>query len=196
MKRRHCHRARKNRGLAECGITQKHSGRLRLIFAKRGGPRKQIECEKSPAAMRAFPFYLATPGWTVLFVPPTVLVVPPRSADEASDCPDDRPLTIPWQKPPSKRSCDILLPHNASRRALGPAAGNGFFGCRDGAPKAGAKMRGRPQRPKSKNLMTENARRNAPFGVVPETCGLRRLDGGRDRDRTCDPLDVNEVLSR
>jgi hypothetical protein len=21
-------------------------------------------------------------------------------------------------------------------------------------------------------------------------------DGGRDRDRTCDPLDVNEVLSR
>jgi hypothetical protein len=22
------------------------------------------------------------------------------------------------------------------------------------------------------------------------------LDGGRDRDRTCDPLDVNEVLSR
>ena len=24
----------------------------------------------------------------------------------------------------------------------------------------------------------------------------RREDGGRDRDRTCDPLDVNEVLSR
>src|SRR5207253_9935923 len=24
----------------------------------------------------------------------------------------------------------------------------------------------------------------------------RDLDGGRDRDRTCDPLDVNEVLSR
>jgi hypothetical protein len=22
------------------------------------------------------------------------------------------------------------------------------------------------------------------------------MDGGRDRDRTCDPLDVNEVLSR
>jgi hypothetical protein len=22
------------------------------------------------------------------------------------------------------------------------------------------------------------------------------LNGGRDRDRTCDPLDVNEVLSR
>jgi hypothetical protein len=26
--------------------------------------------------------------------------------------------------------------------------------------------------------------------------GLVGLDGGRDRDRTCDPLDVNEVLSR
>jgi hypothetical protein len=37
------------------------------------------------------------------------------NADEASDCPDDRSLTIPWQKPPSKRSHEILLPHNASR---------------------------------------------------------------------------------
>ena len=27
-------------------------------------------------------------------------------------------------------------------------------------------------------------------------CSPGRLDGGRDRDRTCDPLDVNEVLSR
>jgi hypothetical protein len=26
--------------------------------------------------------------------------------------------------------------------------------------------------------------------------GLVGLGGGRDRDRTCDPLDVNEVLSR
>ena len=29
-----------------------------------------------------------------------------------------------------------------------------------------------------------------------EIGGLEGLDGGRDRDRTCDPLDVNEVLSR
>jgi site-specific DNA recombinase len=36
-------------------------------------------------------------------------------ADEASDSPDDRSLTIRWQKPPSKRSRQILLPHNASR---------------------------------------------------------------------------------
>ena len=41
-------------------------------------------------------------------------------ADEASDSPDDRSLSIPWQKPPSKRSRQILLPHNASRRDVRP----------------------------------------------------------------------------
>src|SRR6266404_4422875 len=38
------------------------------------------------------------------------------NTDEASDCPDDRSLSIPWQKPPSKRSRQILLPHNISKR--------------------------------------------------------------------------------
>jgi site-specific DNA recombinase len=42
------------------------------------------------------------------------------NADEASDCPDDRSLTIPWQKPPSKRSREILLPHNAARSKVRP----------------------------------------------------------------------------
>jgi site-specific DNA recombinase len=41
-------------------------------------------------------------------------------ADEASNSPDDRSLTIPWQKPPSKRSRQILLPHNASRSDVRP----------------------------------------------------------------------------
>jgi site-specific DNA recombinase len=41
-------------------------------------------------------------------------------ADEASDCPDDQSLTSPWQKPPSKRSRQILLPHNASRSDVRP----------------------------------------------------------------------------
>ena len=31
-----------------------------------------------------------------------------------------RSLTIPWQKPPSKRSRRILLPHNASRSDVRP----------------------------------------------------------------------------
>ncbi len=42
------------------------------------------------------------------------------NADEASDRPDDRLLTIPWHKPPSKRSRQILLPHNASRSDVRP----------------------------------------------------------------------------
>jgi hypothetical protein len=40
-------------------------------------------------------------------------------ADEASD-PHNQSLTIPWQKPPSKRSRQILLPHNASRSEVRP----------------------------------------------------------------------------
>jgi site-specific DNA recombinase len=41
-------------------------------------------------------------------------------ADEASDTPDDRSLSIPWQKPPSKKSRQVLLPHNASRSEVRP----------------------------------------------------------------------------
>jgi site-specific DNA recombinase len=39
---------------------------------------------------------------------------------EASDNPDDRSLTIPWQKPPSKRARQILLPSNKSRDEVRP----------------------------------------------------------------------------
>jgi site-specific DNA recombinase len=42
------------------------------------------------------------------------------NADEAPDSPDDHSVTIPWQKPPSKRSRQILLPHNASRSDVRP----------------------------------------------------------------------------
>jgi hypothetical protein len=68
------------------------------------------------------------------------------------------------------------------------AAGNGIFGCRDRAPKTVAKMCERLQRQKSEKRVARNARRNAPFSVLSETCGLRRLDGGRTRARTWDPL--------
>jgi site-specific DNA recombinase len=40
--------------------------------------------------------------------------------DDEPDRADDPSLTIPWQKPPSKRSRRILLPHNASRREVQP----------------------------------------------------------------------------
>jgi hypothetical protein len=49
---------------------------------------------------------------------------------------------------------------------------------------------------KEQNDIGENPRRNGRFFVGLEICGLVGLNGGRDRDRTCDPLDVNEVLSR
>ena len=42
------------------------------------------------------------------------------NADETSDSPGDQSLSIPWQKPPSKRSRRILLPHNASRSDARP----------------------------------------------------------------------------
>jgi site-specific DNA recombinase len=41
-------------------------------------------------------------------------------ADEASDSSGNQSLTIPWQKPPSKKSRRILLPHNASRSDVRP----------------------------------------------------------------------------
>jgi site-specific DNA recombinase len=40
--------------------------------------------------------------------------------DDASDSADTRSLTIPWQKPPSRRSRQMLLPHNASRSDVRP----------------------------------------------------------------------------
>jgi site-specific DNA recombinase len=42
------------------------------------------------------------------------------SADEPSDFADDQSLSIPWQKPPSKKSRQILLPHNTSRSNVRP----------------------------------------------------------------------------
>ena len=43
-----------------------------------------------------------------------------ENGDEPSDSPDDRSLTSPWQKPPSKRCRKILVPHNASRSKVRP----------------------------------------------------------------------------
>jgi site-specific DNA recombinase len=41
-------------------------------------------------------------------------------ADDTSDAPDDRSLTIPWQKSPSKIARQILLPNNTSRSEVRP----------------------------------------------------------------------------
>src|SRR5258708_5769860 len=42
------------------------------------------------------------------------------NADQASDSPDHRFLSIPSRQPPSKKSRQMLLPHNASRSAVRP----------------------------------------------------------------------------
>jgi site-specific DNA recombinase len=42
------------------------------------------------------------------------------NAEEASDSAGDGSLSIPWQRPPSKRARQILLPHNASRSDVRP----------------------------------------------------------------------------
>jgi site-specific DNA recombinase len=49
-----------------------------------------------------------------------VVQLKPDTPDEAPDSPDDQSLTIKWQKPPAKRSRQILLPHNASRSDVRP----------------------------------------------------------------------------
>jgi hypothetical protein len=62
--------------------------------------------------------------------------------------------------------------------------------------KIGLRDRKRHRRPKERNDTGENPHRNGLSRVGAGICGFVGLDGGRDRDRTCDPLDVNEVLSR
>jgi site-specific DNA recombinase len=42
------------------------------------------------------------------------------AGDETSDPTDDRLLSIPWQKPPSRRSREILLPHGIPRNEVRP----------------------------------------------------------------------------
>jgi site-specific DNA recombinase len=41
-------------------------------------------------------------------------------ADEASAAPENQQFSIHWQKPPSKKSRQILLPHNVSRSEVRP----------------------------------------------------------------------------
>jgi hypothetical protein len=57
MKRRHCHRARKNRGLAERGISQKRSGRLRLNIRQERRTSETDRVQKKPRGDAGlFPF--------------------------------------------------------------------------------------------------------------------------------------------
>src|ERR1039458_10767489 len=76
-----------------------------------------------------------------------------------------------------------------------PGRGERNFWMQRREAKIGLRDRKCRRRPKAQNDTGENPRRNGLFWLGLEICGLVGLDGGRDRDRTCDPLDVNEVLS-
>src|SRR4029077_5606889 len=86
----------------------------------------------------------------------------------------------------------------AGRKAVAPlwrgigrrneAAGNGIFGCRDREPKTGLRDCECLRRPKTPNKAFEYPRRNGLFPVEDGFDGLERLDGGRTRARTWDPM--------
>jgi site-specific DNA recombinase len=44
----------------------------------------------------------------------------PAAGEETSDSADDHLLSIPWRKPPSRRSRQILLPHGVPRNEVRP----------------------------------------------------------------------------
>jgi hypothetical protein len=49
-----------------------------------------------------------------------IITLKSENADNEPDSSDSKSLTIPWQKPPSRRSRRILLPHNTSRSDVRP----------------------------------------------------------------------------
>jgi DNA invertase Pin-like site-specific DNA recombinase len=49
-----------------------------------------------------------------------IITLKSENSDEESDSSDTQSLTIPWQKPPSRRSRQILLPHSAARGDVRP----------------------------------------------------------------------------
>ncbi len=76
-----------------------------------------------------------------------------------------------------------------------PCRGERKFWMQRRQAKIGLRNRKCRQRPKVRNEIDENPGKSGLFLAALKICGLVGLDGGRDRDRTCDPLDVNEVLS-
>ena len=66
---------------------------------------------------------------------------------------------------------------------------------RQGA-KIGLRDREDLRRPNERTIPAKIPAETAYLESAYGFCGFVGLDGGRDRDRTCDPLDVNEVLSR
>jgi hypothetical protein len=60
------------------------------------------------------------PGKRPAYIDNRLVRLKSENTDEASACLDGQSLSIPWRKPPSKRSRQIFLPHNASRSDVRP----------------------------------------------------------------------------
>ena len=73
--------------------------------------------------------------------------------------------------------------------------GTEFLDAETGSQKSAQKCAKIPRDEKAR-MAGDNPGQNGLFRDAAEIRGLEGVDGGRDRDRTCDPLDVNEVLSR
>lgn len=76
---------------------------------------------------------------------------------------------------PAYRSALGMRAQLRSNFALNPVAGNGIFGCRDGAPKISIQTRECLQRPKSRNSRPKIPGETTYFWRRIGTCGLRRL---------------------
>jgi hypothetical protein len=96
-----------------------------------------------------------------------------KSADdeEISSPADNQLLSIPWQKPPSRRSRQILLPHGVSRSEVRPTR-IGIFGCRDGRLKSASETANCHRRLKEQNDTGEYPRETARFDSARQ--GARR----------------------
>jgi hypothetical protein len=93
------------------------------------------------------------------------------------------------------RRC-VRIPRGKGRPSACEAIppGTGFLDAETGPPKSPPETTNVAQRPKWAGTDSGNPGTyglSEPDWKLP---GSEGLDGGRDRDRTCDPLDVNEVL--
>ena len=69
---------------------------------------------------------------------------------------------------------------------------------RDFSPRRPAARYGlmRRQKLRARKLKAKKPADRGPSSRVSTNCEIARLDGGRDRDRTCDPYHVKVVLFR